>query len=1016
MAMSPNYLRGISGNEFQSFDRSERVMPLGDKIARWLKVKSNMLKVIFAMFVITTIFGYITGLGFIPLIVTFFIYQWGISQEEYAPLKMPILDNEIDYKEFSNNDKPTIGKGVFYIGVEDVTKKEIWITDDDCRQHFMVYGTTGAGKSEMLFGFCANFISWGSGFIFIDGKGDIKGMASIYALAKRWGREADFRVMNFMPATYLAPGEIASNSYNPYTTAPAGDMVTSIVGLMAVGKEDVWSQRARQMIKAEIYVMAWARDNGKLDMNASSITRFMELNEMLTFLTDERFADMPLYLEEQLLGYLCSLPNFQRSDWTHKDRSQRGKNAEGKPVEISDKAYEQHTYLVMQLSGPMGLLTGDFRHIFMAEYGDIDFFDCLFNRRILVVLLPSLNVEAEQTAQMGRINIGGMKSMMGACLGSLGQHVGSTIKDVVYLRPTNYPAAFGIIMDEVGSYLVSGIAQMATQVRSLGISMVFASQDEKQLKKFDEKEAETIIANTNTQIYMRLQDELAIKRAISTGGQEYRARTTELSRDKMAMRHDTFIDSDRIVMSKEDRVNSLDLRKQRTGQFHLFHADWILHGKAFYVDAFGNYKDDGNVSVSPVQLLTIKCPDIDIVSSEENVPKIVSKLVNFEETCDKISDIIDESCFNNLPPEMDMAFSIINGDTEIVGDARFDHVKTPFAAMFAMGMASDAEVENFFDIIKSETEEAAAQNKESLDKEKQLKMFSSYNDALLNPPEIEKADVIGVEVNNGGVKTIEPQDALGEGIVHLGEKSEVSFGEVGYPGDVDDDLFAPPPEDMSNFVEDNWDIADEAIAEVSQNVLGDGGLVSPVNPSDLSDDEIEFEQNSDKSYNPIEQETGSSRALTADKDLPPVDSYSRQSRKLTKAVVSGSVDDNNIRNNENYAIVDAINKRIESNNKIEDYFRKDQMSFETVDENHEKTIKAHDDLFPNDESDEDDDEGEDSGFSGINVVSESEGLNKGGVGVSLSLDGRDNELGDGDMYSSDEDIEKRLGKVTNNDF
>jgi hypothetical protein len=61
----------------------------------------------------------------------------------------------------------------------------------DRPQHFLVVGTAGAGKTEMAAGFCANALTWGSGFLYYDGRGDVSLFANIYAFARRFGREDD---------------------------------------------------------------------------------------------------------------------------------------------------------------------------------------------------------------------------------------------------------------------------------------------------------------------------------------------------------------------------------------------------------------------------------------------------------------------------------------------------------------------------------------------------------------------------------------------------------------------------------------------------------------------------------------------------------------------------------------------------------------------------------------------------------------------------------------------------------
>lgn len=955
--IAPNYLRGIEGNKFKSYDRSEVIMTKGEKIARFLRNRNQATIVMVAIGIFAIPFGYATGFGFVPLFAALILYLWAMSQEEYAPMKMPILDNELDYKDTIAG-KVFKGKGVFYVGLEKLTKKEIWLTNTDCCQHFLVIGTTGSGKTEMLLGFCANFLSWGSGLIFIDGKGDAKGMASIFALVKRWGRDADFRVINFLPPQNLAPGQISTNSFNPYTSASAADMTNLTLGLMAVGKEDVWSQRARQLTKANHFILAWARDNGKLDVNASVITRYMELPELLTFLTDDRFADLPTYLEEQLLGYICSLPNFQRSEWNNPDRSKRGKKPDGKPVEVSDKAFEQHTYLLMQLSGPLALLTSDFRHIFMAEYGDVDFLDAFFNRRIVVVLLPGMSTTPEQCGQMGRICVSAIKSMASSCLGSIGQTPDSLVEDVILLRPANSPSSYGIVMDELSAYLVPGIGIMAAQVRSLGLSMIFASQDETGLTKFDEKEKDSIIGNTNTQFYMRLQDDKAIKRAIDAGGQEYRARTSEMTRDTMSMDLNAFREPDRINLQKENRVDGQDVRGQKMGEFHLEHADYVIRGDAFYTAAFENYKNEGNISVALPQFLTIRAPDVPSMSTERNVPKLLKKFQKREELVEDIAKEIEENCFENVPPEFDILFSVMNGDERITQNRRFNSVSTPFSAIFTVALASGNAVDDFAEEVAKETfrdtrqEKGDASGAAPVSPANMPEAFTLLNgdgldgeEAFLREQKARDNAGVGVEINEGGIHEIEPSDVIdGEGIIHLGEPladgGEDEFDEVPDPVQDWEDGFAVSPEELrarEEAVREEFGegAVEASIREVSETVMKGGGL------SLEGDDEVVLTDDehilSGPVVNPLDQETGSSKTLAADHDLPPYDEYSRQSNKLAKAVVNERVDDSNIRNFKNSHLIDGVNRQIEAKKKTEEYFRLDDLNFEEPEAGNEKS-------------------------------------------------------------------------------
>lgn len=53
---------------------------------------------------------------------------------------------------------------------------------------------------------------------------------------------------------------------------------------------------------------------------------------------------------------------------------------------------------------------------------------------------------------------------------------------------------------------MNGMAIMAAQGRSLGFSLVFATQDIPAMLRENDKEAKSIIANTTTKVFMRVKN------------------------------------------------------------------------------------------------------------------------------------------------------------------------------------------------------------------------------------------------------------------------------------------------------------------------------------------------------------------------------------------------------------------------------------------------------------------------------------------------------------------------------
>src|SRR3546814_15580491 len=119
--------------------------------------------------------------------------------------------------------------------------------------------------------------------------------------------------------------------------------------------------------------------------------------------------------------------------------------------------------------------------------------DAVLGRRILVIMLPALEKSGDEIANLGKIVVATLKGMMGSTLGS---QIEGDWEEIVEKRPTNSPSPFICILDEVGYYTVEGMALMAAQARSLGISMVYASQDIPAMMRLNDKQAKSNASTT----------------------------------------------------------------------------------------------------------------------------------------------------------------------------------------------------------------------------------------------------------------------------------------------------------------------------------------------------------------------------------------------------------------------------------------------------------------------------------------------------------------------------------------
>lgn len=610
--MSNNKIRGLTVDQELNEEfllRDTRSLP--KKVSDGLSSPGTMAGALFGLGAATIIMPAISDLLFI---VAFFLWRWAGKREETAPLKMPIQSEVLDPNQLHpGNGKPTPGQGIFYLGSEMKTGKEIWLTNDDARQHFLVVGTTGAGKTESLLGFAANALMWGSGFLFCDGKGDVALFAKVYALARRFGREDDLLVLNFMTGNQdlgSAGGRIMSNTLNPFSTGSSDSLTQMVVSLMddAGGDGAMWKGRATAMLTGVMRALSWLRDEGMVDLNVGEIREFMSLRRIIDLGDVNKYPDMPQAIRKTIKSYLTSLPGFQ----------------EEKGYKQAQTTLDQHGYLEMQFTKILGSLADVYGHIFFTPSGEVDMFDVVLNRRILVIMLPALEKSGDEIANLGKIVVATLKGMMGATLGS---SLEGSWTEVVENRVTNSPSPFICVLDEVGYYTVEGMALMAAQARSLGFTMVYASQDIPAMKRLNEKEAASIIANTNTKVFMRSEEaEVTGRLAIESGGKAMRAQMSgyEGKAGELGM---GYRDNLNAQLETADRINWLDLKAQSEGEMHIVFKERVVRAKGFYANPEGAV-DRKKLVLRANHFIKVPKPDVEELERARRLPIITDALLS----------------------------------------------------------------------------------------------------------------------------------------------------------------------------------------------------------------------------------------------------------------------------------------------------------------------------------------------------------------------------------------------------
>lgn len=610
--MSDKQIRGTTNSQEIRGDHIVRDTRSGaKKTGDWLKSPVNLATVIFFIGILA--FAY-PGVADICIVVAGLLTWYGLTRVETAPLKLPVQAKMRDINEpHPATGAPMMSNGIFFMGNELRTGKEVWLTNSDCRQHFLVLGTTGAGKTEALLGFAANAIAWGSGFLFCDGKGDVSLFAKVYALARRFSREDDLLVLNYMTGNQdlgASGGKLRSNTLNPFATGSSDTLTQMVVGLMddAGGDGAMWKGRATAMFTGVMRALTWLRDNSIVDLNVSEIRDHLNLKKIIDLADVNKFADMPQPIRKSIRSYLTSLPGFQ----------------EDKHYKQAQTTLDQHGYLEMQFTKILGSLADVYGHIFHTPYGEIDMADVVLNRRILVIMLPALEKSGDEIANLGKIVVATLKGMMG---GTLGSEIEGTWDAVVENRPTNSPSPFIVVLDEVGYYMVDGMDLMSAQARSLGFALVFAGQDINAMKRLNEKVFGSVQGNTNTKIIMRTEDPETADLAVKAGGKAFRAHMGGYEGEAKEIQSRSYKDTMNASVTEVDRINPLDLKAQNEGEMHVIHKEYVIRVKSFYANP------DGNINVNNLKLrtnhfITVEKPDADDIAKDQRLPEIVAKLAS----------------------------------------------------------------------------------------------------------------------------------------------------------------------------------------------------------------------------------------------------------------------------------------------------------------------------------------------------------------------------------------------------
>jgi hypothetical protein len=266
---------------------------------------------------------------------------------------------------------------------------------------------------------------------------------------------------------------------------------------------------------------------------------------------------------------------------------------------------------------------------------------------------------------------------------------------------------FQTVLDEVGYYCVTGMAIMAAQGRSLGFSLVFATQDIPAMMRQNDKEARSILGNTSFKMFLRVEElEQTAKLAIS-GGEGLKAQIGGWSGQMST----TYNDSMEARVEKTSRISALDLRALEPGE-----AIVTWHNKFFKVQTFhafpeGEYENLAELELRVNHFIAVARPRPEDIVKEASIPQIAEKLndARFAQLVEKMAreqrDVIEQAAAQKRDPARmkseiacaSVAFLRANKKTGPLGD----YLTASCAAIAAVTLAQIADANAFTREVRS---------------------------------------------------------------------------------------------------------------------------------------------------------------------------------------------------------------------------------------------------------------------------------------------------------------------------
>lgn len=414
-----------------------------------------------------------------------------LTRPTIMPLRLPASSKRKDYgnpvpdPKRVGVDRPDKARGDWLLGWDEVSGQQIWVAGSDMTMHGVLPGATGSGKTQFIYSLLASAMAQGTGFTIVDGKGSNNLVFSLQALQEHWGAAANMRVINFQ----VASGDRKSHTWNPFSTVNAEGTAELLRTLFlpdnstSGGNSQHFRNRADDLIGGMSPIFVWMRDH----LGIPSTTATMRVNfsniEVLIALAgqqEDTNASRKFQYYSMSTRKVESVPlpdDFPEELLTpirFYVQETGGYTPKAGDVSSQAKVLEQHSYVVGGFGKTFTMMTTTYGHIFNCDVPDVELTDVTFNRRNLIVLLPSLENDPATNAAIGKTFITAQRYALSAALGA---SIEGNYIDLVKYRPSSARTPYLMLYDEGNFFMTRGIDVMMAQGRELNMSIWLSFQE-----------------------------------------------------------------------------------------------------------------------------------------------------------------------------------------------------------------------------------------------------------------------------------------------------------------------------------------------------------------------------------------------------------------------------------------------------------------------------------------------------------------------------------------------------------